>query len=417
MRTGRLYYGWIVVAAAFSVLFLSYGIQFSYGVFVKDMADDLDWTRTQTAWPYAVYVFVYSALSSATGSATDRWGPRLVVGSGALLLGLGWGLSSVATEPWHLYLTMGIVAAVGMSVTWVPCNATVVRWFTRLRGTAVAIGSSGGSVGNLVVPTVAAVMVGAWGWRVTMAVLAAGVALLLIAFARLMVRDPETMGLYPDGVVDAPPLDELVGGYSVAEVRWTTPFLVMVTMYLLSWSMVFMPFVHLAPYAEDLGLSAVAGATVVSAIGIGGVSGRLLAGSASDRIGRFPALVTMFGLEVVAFLGFTAATGLALLWPAAVLFGFGYGGTVALFAPLCGDVFGRAHAASIVGAGFARAGAPAAIGPLMAAWIFDTTGSYEAAFLIGAGLNATSLVLVLVLARLRDALPPRPVHVRPVTSA
>jgi len=67
---GGLFRGWQVVGAAFSVLFLSYGLQFSYGVFVSGMAADLGWSRAQTALPYSIYVFVYSVLSAATGRAT-----------------------------------------------------------------------------------------------------------------------------------------------------------------------------------------------------------------------------------------------------------------------------------------------------------------------------------------------------------
>src|ERR1041384_4175560 len=116
------------VGAAFSVLFLSYGLQFSCGVFVSGMVADLGWSRAQTALPYSIYVFVYSALSAATGRATDRFGPRPVIASGAALRGVGWGASALVARAWQLDLTLGIVAAFGMSVAWVPCNATVSRW-------------------------------------------------------------------------------------------------------------------------------------------------------------------------------------------------------------------------------------------------------------------------------------------------
>ncbi len=164
--------GWQVVAAAFSVMFFAYGLQFSYGVFASGMAAELGWSRAATALPYSLYVFLYSALSAATGRATDRIGPRPVITVGALLLGLGWGLSALVHEPWQLNLTLGLVAALGMSVAWVPCNATVSRWFTRRRGTAVAVASTGGSLGNLLVPALAATMIALWGWRWSLAITA-----------------------------------------------------------------------------------------------------------------------------------------------------------------------------------------------------------------------------------------------------
>lgn len=110
------FHGWYVVAAAFTILFLAYGLQFSYGVFATGMAEELGWSRAETALPYSIYVFLYSVLSAVTGFATDRFGPRRVITTGALLLGAGWGMSALVHTPWQLNLTLGLVAAFGMSV-------------------------------------------------------------------------------------------------------------------------------------------------------------------------------------------------------------------------------------------------------------------------------------------------------------
>ena len=397
--TAAPFRGWHIVAAAFSVLFFSYGLQFSYGVFVSGMSAELGWSRAVTALPYSIYVFVYSALSAATGRATDRYGPRPVISTGALLIGLGWGASALVCEPWQLSITLGLVAALGMSVAWVPCNATVSRWFTRRRGTAVAVASSGGSLGNLLVPALAATMVAAWGWRITLASLAISAMVLMLIAARAMLRDPESIGQWPDG--DPAPLVSLdrADGHTLAEVCWTAPFLLIIAIYLMTWIPIFIPFVHGAAYAEDLGASKVAAASVLSAIGIGGLVGRLSSGVVSDAIGRLPSLLGVFTIQALAFILFAGATQApSMLWVAALLFGFGYGGGVTLLPPLCGDLFGRAHVAAIVGMIFAVAGSPAAIGPYFAGWLYDFTGGYRAAFLTSAALNALAFMLTAVLA-------------------
>ena len=393
-----MFRGWLVVAAAFSVLFFAYGLQFSYGVFVSGMAAELGWSRAATALPYSLYVFAYSVLSAATGRATDRFGPRPVITIGAVLLGIGWGSSALVQQPWHLNVTLGVVAALGMSVAWVPCNATVSRWFTRRRGTAVAVASSGGSLGNLIVPALAATLISTWGWRWSLAVIAVVAASCMLVAARFMVRDPESVGLWPDGEATAPALTALGPGKALSEVCWSEPFLLLIAIYFMTWVPVFVPFVHAAAHAEDLGLGKVAAASVISAIGIGGVVGRLSSGVFSDWVGRMPALLGVFALQTVSFLLFAYADTLAMLWAAATLFGFSYGGGVTLLPPLCGDLFGRAHVAAIVGMIFAVAGAPAAIGPYVAGWLFDTTGSYGAAFLSSAALNAMALALTAILA-------------------
>jgi MFS family permease len=397
---GALFRGWQVVAAAFSVLFLSYGLQFSYGVFVSGMAADLGWSRAQTALPYSIYVFAYSALSAATGRATDRFGPRPVIATGAVLLGIGWGASALVERPWQLNLTLGVIAALGMSVAWVPCNATVSRWFTRRRGTAVAIASSGGSLGNLIVPMIAAALVTRWGWRMSLAAMALFSAAFTLLAARYMIRDPESLGLWPDGDRPAPSSVVASPGQRLDEVCWTAPFLLLVAIYVLTWVPVFVPFVHAAAYAEDLGLNKIAAGSVISAIGIGGLVGRLCAGVVSDRIGRLPSLLGIFALQAMAFVAFASARGMGALWLAAIAFGFSYGGGVTLLPALCGDLFGRAHVAAIVGTIFAVAGSPAAIGPYVAGWLFDVTGRYGMAFLCSAALNTGALALTWILMRI-----------------
>ncbi|MEQ1889088.1 MAG: MFS transporter [Alphaproteobacteria bacterium] len=396
--SGGIFRGWVVVAAAFTVLFCGYGLQFSYGVFVSAMTAELGWSRAATALPYSIYVFTYSALSAVSGRATDRLGPRRVITAGALLFGLGWGASALVTAPWQLNLTLGLIAALGMSVAWVPGVATVSRWFTRRQGMAVAVASSGGSLGNLLVPGLVALMIAAWGWRWAMGIASIAAAGCMLLAARFMVRDPESAGLLPDGEA-TPPLVTTAGpGRTLKEVRLTAPFLLLLAIYFLTWLPVFAPFVHAPAYAEDLGLGKVAAASVLSAIGAGGLAGRLSSGVFSDRVGSLPALGGVLALQALSFVLFAYADGLALLWLAATLFGFSYGGVVTLLSPLCSDHFGRAHVAAIVGMIFAVAGAPAAIGPYVAGLLFDVTGSYEAAFLISAAMNGAALALAAVLA-------------------
>jgi len=390
--------GWWVVAAAFSVMFFAYGLQFSFGVFASAMAADLGWSRAATALPYSIYVFLYSALSAATGRATDRHGPRPVITIGAVLLGIGWGSSALVHEPWQLNITLGLIAALGMSVAWVPCNATVSRWFTRRRGTAVAMASCGGSLGNLLVPALAAAMITLWGWRWSLGLTAIVAAGAMLVAARFMLRDPESVGLWADGEAEPPPATALGPGRTLSEVCWTAPFLLLVAIYFMTWVPVFVPFVHVVSFAEDLGMSKGAAASVISAIGVGGLVGRLSSGVVSDRLGRIPALLAVFALQALSFVMFAYADGIATLWLAAMLFGFSYGGGVTLLPPLCGDLFGRAHVAAIVGMIFAVAGAPAAIGPYVAGWLYDLNGSYSAAFLSSAAMNAAALALTMVLA-------------------
>ena len=395
--TPRIFYGWIVLGLAFTVLFVAYGIQFTFGIFMPAIEADTGWDRASLSLPYAVYVFLYSALGAASGWATDRWGPRLVIFSGGCLLGGGILLTSQVQELWQLYVTLGLVAALGMSAAFVPCNSTVVRWFTRRRGLALSISTSGGSMGNFLFPPLAAALIGAYGWRPAYLILGcAGLAIIGLC-AMFIVRDPEQLGLSPDGSAASPAQEErdsraVIGtDYTLAEARKTVSFWLLNAVFTLTWLVVFMPFIHLVPLAMDLGVPAVQAATIMSAMGLGSLTGRLLSGAISDRLGRLPTLGATLAMQVLAFVGFVLSSDLSLLYPSTIIFGLAYGGAAALFPAIVGDFFGRVSVGAIVGFIFAVAGSTAAFGPFIAGYIYDASGSYETAFLLGAGLNLLGL--------------------------
>ncbi len=410
----RLFYGWYVAVAAFVVLATAYGAQFSYGVFVRAMQDDLGWSRGELAYPQSVYIAVYSVFSVVSGWATDRFGPRIVVAIGAILLGTGYVLMSRVHALWQVYLVLGLIAGIGMSAAFVPCNATVVRWFVRRRGRALSLSSSGGSVGNIVAPLAAAALIGALGWRASWLWIGVGSAAVMVACAFVLVRDPEQMGLRPDGAPPDPgpadpadaevPMARAAGAgvgtlkaeavYTAGAAVRTQAFWVMYGVFLLTWMAVFVPMVHLPAFAEDLGYSKVVSASVLSAVGVGGLLGRLSMGVASDRFGRTSALGAMLALQVVGFAGLAVSSALVPLYLSAAVFGFSYGGGVVIFPALVGDYFGRLSAGTIVGLIFAGAGGPAAAGPFLAGYLFDVTGSYRVSLAAGVVVNVAALALL-----------------------
>jgi MFS family permease len=386
--------GWTVVAAAFMVLFVVYGLQFSFGTFVDAVSEDTGWSEGRIQLIFAFYVFGYSALSAVSGHLTDRLGPSRVVGIGAVILSIGYLLWAGSSSLWMVLLGLGIVAPIGMSASWVPCNATVVRWFVQRRGLALALTTAGGSLANILVPPLAAVMIETWGWRTALRTMAIIGGVVMVLASTRMLRDPESIGQHPDGIASTVPASEEFG-LTPGDAMRTRAYWQILVMYALSFTVVFVPFVHISRFAVDLGVGSVTAATVISAIGVGGLLGRLIAGPASDTFGRTPVAVTAFGLETLAFLAMAAAPGLGLLYPAAIGFGLAYGATVTLLPALVGDHFGRAHAGSIVGRVFATAGAMAAVGPYVAQLLVEALDSFRLAFALSGGANAAALLLAM----------------------
>jgi MFS family permease len=258
---------------------------------------------------------------------------------------------------------------------------------------------------NILVPPVAAVLVSAYGWRVAVLIMSIAGGVCMLVSSVVLERDPEGIGQQPDGRMRTTVDVELesLEGMTPAQ-AWRNPnYWKIFGMYALTFLAVFVPFVHGVQFAQSLGASLQTASTVISAIGIGGLTGRLVMGPISDRIGRKNAVMLALFVETISFLGMASSTTLWLLYPSAVAFGFAYGGGVVVFPPLVADLFGRAHAGSIVGRIFATAGAMSAIGPYAAQILHDALGNYKWAFLLAGLSNGLAFVLATRLPRSAEA--------------
>ena len=394
-RAPRVHYGWVVVAAGFTVLFLTYGTQYAFGLFFTALADEFGWSRASLAGVFSLYAGTYSTLGVISGRLTDRWGPRRVVALGALLLGTGLALSGLVRSLPPLYATY-LVAGLGMSTAYVPCSSTVVRWFTARRGLAVGLTMAGAGVGIFACPPLIALLVARLGWRRAYGVLGIGLGLALGALSVPLVRDPAVRGLRPYGGA----WPEAAAGPSAGE-RWPVSrvvrhpsFLALAGVYTATWIFVFMPLVHLVPLARDLGLPAVVGAAALSILGVGSLAGRLVMGALSDLIGRRSTLGLALGLQALSFAGLALVGGTPGFFTVAALYGFAYGAITALMPAIVADFFGPAHAGSLVGLIFTIAGPTASLGPVLGGWVFDVTGTYAWAFWAAAALNVLAAGLI-----------------------
>ncbi len=408
-----MFRGWTVVAGAFVVLFVAYGMHYSFGIFFSALLDEFGWSRASLSGAFGLYTFGYCLVAFPAGRLTDRWGPRAVLGAGGALLGVALLGMALVTRLWEPYVLYGIVAALGMGTVYVPCSATIVKWFVRRRGLAVGLASGGTGLGALVFPPLAQALIAVVGWRWAYAVFGVITLLTVNLGALLMRRDPESLGLQPDGDAAPPVRDAGEPAWPLRRAARTATFWLLAAAFTATWLPGFIPLVHLPRFVHDLGFSPMVGATVISALGIGAILGRPVMGVLSDRIGRRATVATSIALQALAFVAFPLARGLAGLCVAAAVFGWAYGATSTLFSAIVGDFFGRAQAATLAGVLFALAGCLGGLGPFIAGAVYDTTGSYTPAWVLGAVLNAVGCVVLVLCPTPRAA---RVVAARPVLS-
>jgi MFS transporter, OFA family, oxalate/formate antiporter len=312
------------------------------------------------------------------------------------LTGLGLAVASMARSLTEVYAAYALGVGLGVGCSYVPSVGAVQRWFVARRGLASGLAVSGIGLGTLVMPPVASLLIATLGWRNAYLVLGGSAAAVGAGMALLIRNDPRDCGLGPDG---APlhPADRLArpAGTSMGDAIRSRRFVRLYAACLISSFGVFVPFVHLVPYAIDHGVARSSAVLLIGVIGIGSTAGRFVLGGLADRMGRQLALSAMF---VGMALSLAAWAFAAEFWPlAGFAFAYGvfYGGWVAVLPSVVMDCFGGRNVSGIIGVLYTSVAFGTLIGPSAAGFAFDIGGSYTAPILASAGANIVATVIML----------------------
>jgi len=378
-----IFYGWVVVAAAFLTMFTCFGAAYSFPAFFDPLSREFGATRGTISLVFSTAGFLYFALGAISGRLADRIGPQPVVGFGLACVAAGMFAASFADSLMAIIIFYGIGIGIGVGFAYVPAIGTVQRWFVARRGQASGWAVAGIGIGTMAAPPAAAYAIEVFGWRG--AYVAFGVATLALGvLATVLLRaSPASMGLQPDGA--AAPMTAAPATPAGLELGKVLRHRVFWLLYLacgLNCIGTFVPFVHLAPYATDQGLSRIEGVWLVGLIGVGSTLGRFVLGGLADRIGRDRSLALVMLLNGVALAYWSVAQGFIALAVFALVFGLFYGGFVALVPAFTADLFGLRAMSAVLGVLYTSVAFGTLLGPTLAGWVFDTTGSYTWPILI-----------------------------------
>jgi MFS family permease len=394
----HFYYGYVIVAIAFLIMVIMWGTFYSFGIFFKPLLDEFGWTRAMTTGAFALSHVVLSLFSFIAGKLTDRFGPRIVVTVCGLFLGAGYLLIAQVNVIWQLYLFYGVMTGIGMGAAFIPLASTVARWFVKRRGMMTGIAASGLAVGTLVVPLLADWLIFVYGWRFSYMIVGSITLVLITLAAQFLKREPNQLRQYSYGEENSQgPIDTGVLGLSFREAVKTRQLWVFaLAAFCFLWCQGTI-IVHIVPHVIGIGISSSKAAVILAIIGGAGVGGRIIMGTASDKIGYKPALIICFSLLSVVLFLLTPAKELWMLYLLSAIFGFGYGGVSAVASPTTAYLFGLRSHGTILGLINMHGEGGSAIGSVVAGYIFDTTGSYQSAFLACAAASIIGISLLSLL--------------------
>ncbi len=388
------FYGWVIVAVGFGMMFVSNGINWSMGVIANPMREDLGWTLSDIFAGLTIRI-----LSGAVGAvlftrfADCKNGAMRSVAVTGLITSISLALTSQVQEVWQFWMLFGLVnglASGGHSALFI--SAIVPRWFRKSRGRAVATATMGSSVAAFVLPPIIAYLVSSSGWETSWLVLAGLFFIMSVLPAVFIKRQPEDLGMMPDGWIapqasSAPPTAE-VSITAREAVRSKLFWLLIITVSLATTSSMSVP-ASMPPMFEWKDFSPQLAATAFSIYGLFSLSSRYLWGYLADKISVNKLMIGV-GLFNAMTLPLIILLSGNVAYVYAAMVGVGVSGLVVCQNLVWPFYFGRGSLGAIVGISrpFPIAMSSAAI--LLMSQSFDQSGSYTFALLVMGVLAALS---------------------------
>jgi MFS family permease len=401
------FYGWVIVSVVFVTMGIGVNARTAFSLLFPPILEEFRWDRGATAGAFSFGFVVSAILSPVLGRMMDRVGPRAVMELGVGLMAAGLLLAPLTSEPWHLYLTLGVLVGGGsVCLGYSGQSLFLPNWFVRRRGLAIGIAFAGVGLGSITLLPWAQLIIESAGWRAACLALGALLLVVLAPINLLLRRKPEDMGLYSDG--DAAPDSATVAQPSNvvneawAAVDWTlgramctTPFWWIALAYFCGLYAWYAVQVHQTKYLVEIGFSPAVAAWALGLVSLFGIPGQILLGHISDRIGRewiWSVSSLGFAICFVALIALEHNPSLMLLYVmVAAQGGLGYGLT-SIFGAVVAEIYQGKHYGSIFGTLMLAAIAGGALGPWATGALYDAHGNYALAFWICVGLSGLSTV-------------------------
>lgn len=387
------------------------GAVYAWSVFRVPLARQFGWSIAEVTLTFTISIFVLGISAFFGGLWLNREGPRVVALTGGVLYGLGVFLASFSAQKlWWLYLSYGLIGGVGLGLGYIVPVAVLVKWFPDRRGLITGIAVGGFGAGALVTAPVATQLIQRVGVLSTFAYLGIAYLVVTVAAALFMQNPPE--GWRPDGWTPThSEVSQRAGrDYTLVEALKTWQWYALWLLLFLNTFAGISVISQEAPIFEELvGVSAVVAASMVGVASIGNAVGRVFWAWVSDLITRRATLFVMFVLQVLLFWFLPNVTMISVMTILTFTVLMCYGGGFGTMPAFAADYFGSKNVGPIYGLMLTAWGTASAVGPLLIAYMRQTTGSYRGALHVIAGVMAVSAILPIVVSRPQSGLPAREV--------
>jgi MFS family permease len=388
-------YRWVIVAAGGLLGCVAMGCLFSLPIFLAPMVKETGWSHTGISAAMTIGFLAMAFSSVGWGALSDRFGPRIVVQIGAVMMVVGLFLASHAPSLLAFQLAFGLLAGLAVAAFFIPLMAAVTGWFDTHRGLAVSLVSAGIGVAPLTMTPLSAWLVTNHDWRVSMQILCLIAAVVLIPATFLLRRPPALERVATAGSAPLPVEEMDRSSMTVRQALTSAPFIILALTNFFCCATHSGPIFHTVSYAISCGIVPLTAATIYSVEGIAGMAGRLGFGLVADRLGAKNVLAWGLLIQALGALGYFFSSTLPAFYASAALFGFIYAGVMPLYAVLARENFPLRMMGTIIGGTSMAGGLGMATGPVLGGWLYDTTGSYGGLYLTSFAMGLGAFLIAL----------------------
>lgn len=362
---------WPLVAAGAVMGCVAVGTVFALAVLLQPMSTATGWSRAGLSSAMTLAFLALGFAGFGWGMLSDRYGPRVCVLAGSVLLGLACVLASRAGSLLQFQLTYGVLLGAAAASFFAPVIAATASSFERRRNLAISLVSAGVGVAPMTLSPLVAWLITHYDWRQT---------LLIVGVLAWALTLPAVWFVRASPAAAAMGVGEGAGagsnGMTAPQALRSKPFIVLALAYFACCAAHSGPIFHTVSYAIGCGLSMTAAVTIYSMEGAAGLGGRLLFGVLADKLGAKRVLVAGLFVQAFAAVSYLSVNQLDGFYAVAIVFGMAYGGTMPLYASLAREAFPPRILGTVLGAATMLSSLGMASGPLLGGWLFDRFGSY-----------------------------------------
>jgi len=409
-RALQRYYPWVVIGIAFLTVGVAFGARNAFAVFLVAVIEEFRWSRGLASGALMLGSLLWTLSAPMIGVLLDRFGPRIVLPGGAILMATGFVISGFADSIIAFYIGMGVFMGVGFAALPMTSQATFLsNWFIRKRGMAIGAAASGIGLGILLVVPWTQWLITSYGWRAAFFILAALLALVIAPLNYFFQRQrPEEMHLKPDFGESAPAARAKAAsatGPSLKEALRTWRFWLFALGVLAGAIPLHMILIHQVAAVSDAGFSKELAAFGLGLIGLFTAPAMIGMGLLADRIGRQLSYLLgssslMIGIFLLMLIDAAGSGWLYYLFPPFIAFGFS--SRQSLYPTIAADLFHGKSFGAIIGVVSLFIGVGAGIGPWLGGLLHDWTGSYHEAFWVAQATAFASVLFIWIAARARS---------------